>query len=181
MTQGMDSPSSEPTGVRGVDGANPARPRRGVRLGVDVGDVRIGVARSDPDALIATPEETVAAGAGDVERIMALADELSAIEIVVGLPRLLSGALGAAAEKAHAFAIRIVDVAAESALDLRVCLVDERLTTVSAERVLAERGKKAAGRRAIVDQAAAVVILQHAMDIERSTGRPPGQEVGRTS
>jgi putative Holliday junction resolvase len=167
----MQSPSTDPT----------SRPRRGVRLGVDVGDVRVGVARSDPDALIATPEETVAAGAGDVDRIIDLADELAAIEIVVGLPRSLSGSLGAAAEKAQAFAARIVETAQQRALHLRVCLVDERLTTVTAERVLAERGKKAAGRRAVVDQAAAVVILQHAMDIERSTGRPPGQEVGSTS
>lgn len=167
----MDSASSAQT----------SRPRRGVRLGVDVGDVRIGVARSDPDALIATPEETVAAGRGDVARIVDLADELAAIEIVVGLPRSLSGARGAAAEKAEAFAQRLGTAAREQGLDVRICLVDERLTTVTAERVLAERGKKAAGRRAVVDQAAAVVILQHAMDIERSTGRPPGQEVGSTS
>jgi putative Holliday junction resolvase len=152
-----------------------------VRLGVDVGDVRIGVARSDPEALIATPEETVAAGPGDIDRIIELADELNAIEIVVGLPRSLSGTLGAAAEKAQTFAVTVVETATARGLSVRVCLVDERLTTVTAERVLAERGKKASGRRAIVDQAAAVVILQHAMDIERSTGRPPGQEVGITS
>jgi putative Holliday junction resolvase len=131
--------------------------------------------------LIATPEETIAAGSGDIDRIMTLAAEYATIEIVIGLPRSLSGALGAAAEKAEAFAARVIEAAGARDLAVRVCLVDERLTTVSAERVLAERGKKAAGRRAVVDQAAAVVILQHALDIERSTGRPPGQEVGSTS
>jgi putative holliday junction resolvase len=63
-------------------------------------------------------------------------------------------------------------------LGVPVRLLDERLTTVSAERVLRERGRKGARRREVVDQAAAVVILQHAIDTERSTGRPPGEEVG---
>lgn len=171
MTAAMDADSSEPT----------SRIRRGVRLGIDVGDVRVGVARSDPDGLIATPVETVAAGPDDVHRIIELCVEFSALEVVVGLPRSLSGAIGAAAEKAQAFAARVVEAAVARGLSLRVCLVDERLTTVTAERTLAERGRKAAGRRAVVDQAAAVVILQHALDTERSTGRPPGQEVGSTS
>ena len=152
--------------------------RRGVRLGVDVGDVRIGVARSDSDGLLATPVETVRRGAGDLERLQHLVAELRAVEVVVGSPRSLSGAEGPAARKVNAFAVELQRRLARSGTGVPVRLVDERLTTVSAERVLRERGRKGSDRRAVVDQAAAVVILQHALDTERATGRPPGQEVG---
>jgi putative holliday junction resolvase len=83
-----------------------ARPdrRRGVRIGIDVGDVRIGVARSDPDGLIATPEATYQARSTPTERILDLAVDVAAIEVVVGLPRTLSGTRGRAADKAVAFA-----------------------------------------------------------------------------
>jgi putative Holliday junction resolvase len=162
--------------------------RPGVRLGVDVGDVRIGVARCDRDGVLATPVETVARGRGDLARLVQLADEEGAIEIVVGLPVSLSGAEGPAAAKVRAFAAELAGALGSETNKLGgndrpatvpVRLVDERLTTVSAERVLRERGRKGAKQRAVVDQAAAVVILQHAIDVERSTGRPPGQEVGQ--
>ncbi len=160
-------------------------PRRGVRLGVDVGDVRIGVARCDTDAMIATPVETVRRGAGDLARLAALVVEEEAIEVVVGLPVSLSGREGPAAVKARAFAAELAvaldpgTAAGAGAAPVPVRLLDERLTTVSAERVLRERGRKGSKQRSVVDQAAAVVILQHAIDTERSTGRPPGQEVGQ--
>jgi putative Holliday junction resolvase len=150
-----------------------------VRLGVDVGDVRVGVAVSDPQALLATPVETVPGGPGAVPRVVALVEEYAAIEVVVGLPRLLSGALGSAADKALTFAKQLSDALAGRPDGVSVRVVDERLTTVSAERVLREQGRTGRARRQVVDQAAAVVILQHALDTERSTGRPPGQEVGR--
>ena len=86
--------------------------RRGVRLGVDVGDVRIGVAASDPSGLIATPVETVARGQGDLARLRALAEEHEALEVVVGLPRSLSGREGPAAAKVRAFATELADVLA---------------------------------------------------------------------
>ena len=152
--------------------------RGGVRLGVDVGDVRIGVARSDPAALIATPVETVAQGPAAVDRLLELAVEDEAVEIVVGLPRSLSGGIGPAARKITAFAEALHAAGLARGLAVPVRLVDERLTTVTAERVLRERGRRGPRRRAVVDQAAAVVILQHAIDTERSTGRPPGKEVG---
>jgi putative Holliday junction resolvase len=153
--------------------------RRGARLGVDVGDVRVGTAVSDPDGLLATPVETVARGQGDLARIAELAREHDVVEIVVGLPRSLSGGEGPAAAKARAFAVELAETLVKAGIpDVPVRLLDERLTTVSAERVLRERGRKGARRREVVDQAAAVVILQHAIDTERSTGRPPGQEVG---
>lgn len=148
--------------------------RRGARLGVDVGDVRIGLARCDPSGLIATPLETVRRGAGDLQRIHVLAGEEEAVEVVVGLPRSLSGGEGPAAAKVRVFAGRL----ARRLAPLPVRLVDERLSTVSAEAVLREQGRKGAKRRAVVDQAAAVVILQNALDAERGTGRAPGELVG---
>jgi putative Holliday junction resolvase len=157
--------------------AHPTRP--GVRLGVDVGDVRIGIAACDPGAVLATPVETVQQGPGAVERILDLVGEHAAVEVVVGIPRSLSGRLGPAAEKARQFADRLVDGLAGRHQDVSVRLVDERFTTVSAERVLRQSGKKGSRRRAVVDQVAAVEILQHALDSERSTGQPPGHEVRR--
>ena len=147
--------------------------RRGVRLGVDVGDVRIGVARSDPAGLVATPVETVARGRGDLARLHALLVEEEAVEVVVGLPRSLSGGEGPAAVKVRAFARELA--VAVAPVPVRLC--DERLSTVSAEATLRERGKKGQKRRAVVDQAAAVVILQNALETERSTGAAPGELV----
>jgi putative Holliday junction resolvase len=147
--------------------------RRGVRLGVDVGDVRIGVALSDPSGLIATPLETVARGRGDLARLVTLARDEDALEVVVGLPRSLSGGEGPAAAKVRLFAVRLAD--AVSPVPVRLC--DERLSTVSAEAVLRAQGRKGQRRRAVVDQAAAVVILQNALDTERGTGAAPGELV----
>jgi putative Holliday junction resolvase len=147
--------------------------RHGVRLGLDPGDARIGVARSDPSGFLATPVETVRRGKGDLARIVRLVSEEEAVEIVVGLPRSLSGGEGPAAVKTRAFAERL----AARVAPVAVRLVDERLTTVSAEAMLRDRGKKGQQRRAVVDMAAAVMILQHALDTERSTGSPAGELV----
>jgi putative Holliday junction resolvase len=145
--------------------------RHGVRLGIDPGDARIGVARSDPTGFLATPVETVRRGKGDLRRIAAIAAEEEAVEVVVGLPRSLAGGEGPAAAKVREFAGRL----AARLAPVTVRLVDERLTTVSAEAMLRDRGKKGQQRRAVVDQAAAVMILQHALDTERATGVPPGE------
>ena len=144
--------------------------RAGVRLGVDVGTVRIGVARSDPSGLLATPVETVRRGRGDLARIAAIAADQEAVEVIVGLPMSLSGREGPAAGAAREFAARL----AVRLAPLPVVLFDERLTTVSAQRDLRAGGVRAKNQRAIVDQAAAVVLLQAALDAERSSGRPPG-------
>jgi putative holliday junction resolvase len=148
--------------------------RHGVRLGLDPGDVRIGVARSDPSGFLATPVETVRRGKGALARIARLVRDEEAVEVVVGLPRSLSGGEGPAAAKTRDFARRL----AARVAPVVVRLQDERLTTVSAEAMLRDRGRKGAARRAVVDQAAAVLILQHALDTERATGRPPGELVG---
>jgi putative Holliday junction resolvase len=149
--------------------------RPGVRLALDIGDVRIGVASSDPHGILATPVETVRRGPGDLDRIAALVAELEAVEIVVGLPRSLSGGEGPAAVKIRETAEQVRARVQEGNSGTAVRLVDERFTTVTAERMLRERGKKGSKRRAVVDQAAAVVILQHALDVERETGNPPGR------
>jgi putative Holliday junction resolvase len=151
--------------------------RHGVRLGVDPGDARIGIARSDPTGFLATPVETVRRGRDDLRRIARLAAEHEAIEVVVGLPRSLSGAEGPAAVKTRAWAGTL----AAALAPLQVRLVDERLTTLSAEAMLRDRGVKGRQRRAVVDQAAAVVILQQALDTERATGTPPGEVIAGPS
>jgi putative Holliday junction resolvase len=150
--------------------------RAGVRLGVDVGSVRIGLAACDPAGLLASPVETVPRdprGDTDLARIAELTRELDAIEIVVGLPLSLSGKAGPAAATASDYAVKL----AAAAEPIPVRLVDERLTTVSAHGKLASAGLGSRARRAVVDQAAAVIILQSALDAERATGRPPGQTV----
>ena len=145
--------------------------RAGRRLGVDVGAARIGVAASDPAGKLATPVETVVADERSVERIAELAGDYEAIEIVVGLPVTLSGREGPAAEQARAYAVRL----AARVHPTPVRMVDERLTTASAERVLRMSGRKGRSRRAVVDQVAAVEILQSALDAERSRGAPAGE------
>ncbi|RNL64413.1 Holliday junction resolvase RuvX [Nocardioides marmoriginsengisoli] len=146
---------------------------RGVRVGLDPGDARIGVASCDPSGILATPVETVPRGEGDLDRIAAIADDLGAVLLYVGLPRSLGGGEGPAAGKVRAFTAEL----AVRVAPLPVRLVDERLSTVTAEGVLRDRGKKGKKRRAVVDQAAAVVILQNAIDTERTQGRPTGELV----
>ena len=144
--------------------------RQGVRVGVDVGKVRIGVARSDLHGILATPVETVARGSGDIERILAIATELDAIELIVGLPLSLAGTATASTDDATSFAGRLA-----SATELPVRLVDERLSTVSAHAALRASGRSSRTSRPVVDQVAAVIIVQHALDSERAAGTPPGE------
>jgi putative Holliday junction resolvase len=152
-----------------------------VRVALDIGDARIGVASSDPHGILATPVETVRRGPGDLDRLASLVADLDAFEIVIGLPRSLSGGEGPAAARIREVAAQVAAKVAEQVTDrdgnsgMAVRLVDERFTTVTAERMLRERGKKGSKRRAVVDQAAAVVILQHALDFERETGNAPGR------
>jgi putative Holliday junction resolvase len=146
-----------------------------VRVALDIGDARIGVASSDPHGILATPVETVRVGPGALERVAGLVTELEAFEVVIGLPRSLSGGEGPAAVKVRETAAQLDVLLKQKSSEVDVRLVDERFTTVTAERMLRERGKKGSKRRAVVDQAAAVVILQHALEVERETGNPPGR------
>ncbi len=147
--------------------------RTGRRLGVDPGGARIGVAVSDPAGLLATPVETVLVGPDALERLVSLVAELAVVEVVVGLPTTLSGLEGPAAARVRAYAVRL----AREVRPTPVRLVDERLSTLSAERALRAQGRKRARRRDVVDQVAAVEILQTALDAERMSGRPPGETV----
>ncbi|MDQ1288473.1 MAG: putative pre6S rRNA nuclease [Actinomycetota bacterium] len=150
--------------------------RFGVRIGVDVGSVRVGVARSDPSGMIAVPVTTLTRDIGhrkDLAQIAALVTEWDALEVIVGLPRSLSGREGDAAVQARKYAVAI----ARRVRGVPVRVVDERLSTVSASRSLRDAGLKGRRHRPVVDQAAAVVILQSALDVERASGREPGSLV----
>lgn len=144
--------------------------RTGVRIGVDVGDVRVGVARSDATGTLAVPVEVLHRGDGDIAAIGALVREHEAIEVLVGLPLRLAGDEGPAAAKARAFAAEL----AAAVAPIPVRLVDERLSTVSALRGMRANGTTAKQGRGRVDAAAAAVIVQTALDAERATGGPPG-------
>ena len=142
--------------------------RHGPRLGVDVGKARVGLARCDREGLLATPVATL-------NRLTALLDIQEAVtqahvlEVVVGLPLALSGQETASTQDAKDFAAHLVGM-----LDIPVRMVDERLSTVQASQSLRQAGRSAKRQKAVIDQAAAVILLQHALDAERYQGVPPG-------
>jgi putative Holliday junction resolvase len=140
---------------------------------VDPGSVRIGIARSDPAGILASPLTFVRRGKGDLRQIATLVREEKAIEVIVGLPTSLSGAEGTAAVTARAFAQSL----AARLAPVPVRLVDERFTTATAHGALRQSGKDGKARRQAVDAAAAAILLQAAMDAERASGRPPGELV----
>jgi putative pre-16S rRNA nuclease len=145
--------------------------QRGRRLGVDVGKVRVGVALCDPDGILATPLVTVPRDMGaaadsvpaDIAELVRLVREHEAVQIVVGLPIRLNGSEGTAAIDIRAYADRL----ARAVGHVPVVLADERMSTVVATRRLAERGVRGKRQRAVVDQAAAVEILQSWLDAQR--------------
>lgn len=138
-------------------------PGAGRRLAVDVGSVRVGVALSDPAPVLATPLATLSRDAddnSDLDELARIVTENEVVEVIVGLPRTLADRHGAAAATAADYAERLAGRIAPVA----VRLADERLTTVSASRMLSQRGVKGRKQRAVVDQAAAVEILQGWLD-----------------
>lgn len=145
--------------------------RPGVRLALDWGKARIGVAACDASAVMAYPVQTVPSDGSAVATIVDLAREYQPIELVLGLPRDLAGRDGPAAQAIRAVADDII--AALPEVPLR--LVDERLTTVTASRQLSSAGRNTRAQRAIIDQAAAVALLESALHYERNTGTPAGQ------
>jgi putative holliday junction resolvase len=165
----------QPYRCLGETWSSPGRPLRiGIRLAIDVGSVRIGVARCDRDGQLASPLTTVPRGRGDLDTIAGLAAADDVIEIIVGLPVGLSGAEGRAASDARTFAAALANRVAP----VPVRLVDERFTTVIAHDALRQGGSDAKRRRPTVDRAAAALLLQGALDRERSTGQPAGELVG---
>ncbi|AUH69114.1 MULTISPECIES: Holliday junction resolvase RuvX [Gordonia] len=138
---------------------------RGRRIAIDVGSVRVGVAVCDPDGILATPVETVrrAKDGSDVARIVEIIAEYEAIGVVIGLPRTLRGEEGPAVRAARYFGRQLAAEADGVAIEF----YDERLTTVTATAALRASGVKAKDARAVVDQAAAVAILQGWLDAQR--------------
>ncbi len=145
--------------------------RSGVRLALDIGARRIGVARCDRDGILAVPESTLDAGdPAWMDAVAALVDAYAPIELVIGKPVTLRGTdeLAVANVRAQAEALQ----ARIPALTIR--LVDERLSTASSMRALREAGRSTRTARAVIDAAAAVAILEFALETERRTGEPAG-------
>ena len=142
--------------------------RQGPRLGVDVGKARVGLARCDREGLLATPVDTLDRTTA-VSEIQRVAADMDLLEVVVGLPLALSGQETASTQDAKEFA---ADLAATLAMPVR--MVDERLSTVQATQSLHQAGRSAKKQKAVIDQVAAVILLQHALDAERYQGVPPG-------
>lgn len=130
---------------------------------MDVGTVRVGVAVSDPDGILATPLATLVRDKGDMPEIGRLVREHQAVEVIVGLPVTLAGTEGPSALAARSYADHLGRIVAP----VPVRLADERMSTVAATRRLSERGVRGRRRRAVVDQAAAVEILQSWLDMQR--------------
>jgi putative Holliday junction resolvase len=150
--------------------------RKGKRLAVDFGSVRIGLATCDPDGILASPM-TALIRSDSVgltgEAIVTIAKELDAIEILVGDPISLSGTTTSSTKDAREFARQIA-----ATITIPVRLVDERLTTVSAATKLRESGKSSRQAKQYIDSASAVEILEQALNFERSTGIAPGVLAG---
>ncbi len=136
-----------------------------------MGTVRVGVARSDPEGLMAVPVETLARDSALIA-LVKLVDELTPLEVIVGLPLALSGSHTASTADAEAFAKELAQ-----ALSVPVRMIDERLSTVQAQTNLRGAGRPSASQRGVIDQAAAVILLQHALDSERAQGVAPGHRV----
>ena len=153
---------------------------RGVKLGVDVGTVRVGIAVCDRDGILATPLRTLARNVKkntDVRILAELARELEAVEIFVGLPRTMKGEEHASARMATEYAKLLVSTLLEAGSGVPVRLVDERLSTVTAHRNLHQAGMSSRDHRKVVDQVAAAGILQHAIDMQKARGTEVGRRV----
>jgi putative Holliday junction resolvase len=137
--------------------------QRGRRIAFDYGDVRIGVATSDADSIICSPLITLkATDKSLLIRISEIFEEIQPVQIFVGKPALLSGKDGIATQKALAFAALLRGIT-----DVEIVMVDERLSTVTAARNLRDSGKNAKESKASIDMAAAVGILEFAIDCEK--------------
>jgi len=157
-------------------GASP----QGIKLGVDVGTVRVGVAICDRDSILATPYKTLDRNAkknSDVRVIANLVEELGAVQVIVGLPRTMKGEEHASAKMATEYAELLAAELSARALAVPVNLVDERLSSVSAHRNLHEAGMSSRNHRKVVDQVAAAGILQHALDMQKARGADVGRRV----
>ena len=137
--------------------------QRGRRIAFDYGDVRIGVAVSDPDSILSSPLTTLRSDSKSLSKeILAIFEEIEPVQIFVGKPALLSGNSGSASEKAEDFAQSLTALT-----DVEIVMVDERMSTVSAARSLREAGKNARDSKSSIDMAAAVAILDFGIEIQK--------------
>jgi len=130
-------------------------------LGIDHGDVRIGIAMSDETAFLASPLTTIQNGKAAIGEIVALVVEHRVETIVIGLPRNMNGTYGPATEKVRAFVGKLSEKT-----DVPIVEWDERLSTVSAHNDLREAGLDGRKRKSVVDMAAAQIILQNYLDAQ---------------
>jgi putative holliday junction resolvase len=152
----------------------------GVKIGVDVGMARVGVASCDPHGVLATPVRTLRRDAkknSDIQLLVREVLERGAVQVFVGLPRTLKGGETASARMARDYAALLAAGLAARSAGVPVHMIDERLTTVSAHRSLRQAGLSTREHRKVVDQVAAVEILQQAIDMQRSLGRDVGVPV----
>lgn len=147
--------------------------RRGKRLGVDVGEARVGVASCDPDAILATPVVTLKRGQSDLRKVAKMVRDDDIMEVIVGLPLNMDGTEGISARHARVWAGKL----ARRIAPVSVRLVDERLSTVAAHAQLSAAGRDSRTHRSVVDQVAATVILDTALEMERRRDEAPGELV----
>ncbi|RKW71259.1 Holliday junction resolvase RuvX [Galactobacter caseinivorans] len=169
--------------MRGAVSEETASLGRGVRLGIDVGKARVGVARSDPDGMIATPVRTLSRDLkkhSDQRVLLQLILEEDVTTVYVGLPKNLSGEHTPSTQDALDYAGELVQALQETGSAAQVRMVDERLSTVSAQRQLHQNGHTTKSSRSIIDQAAAVSILQQALELEHSRKKRAGQALRTT-
>jgi len=150
-------------------------------MALDVGSVRIGVARSDPDGIMAVPVVTIAQSESAVIEALDIAREYDAKVIYVGQPVNLRGDATASTAMAIDFAQALQAGIHDAQINIEVRLIDERLSTVSAHNAMASAGKSQRQSRQVIDQAAAVVILEHALASEKSSGSYVGTLVVKSA
>jgi putative Holliday junction resolvase len=153
---------------------------QGVKLGIDVGTVRVGVAICDRDSILATPYKTLDRNPkrnSDIRVIANLVQELGAVQVIVGLPRTMKGEEHTSARMATEYAVLLAAELQARSVAVPVNLVDERLSSVTAHRNLHEAGMSSRNHRKVVDQVAAAGILQHALDMQKARGTDVGRRV----
>lgn len=149
-----------------------ATPSKGVRFAVDVGTARIGLARCDQDQIMAIPVATLSADAAPIAKIVELVHEYNCAAVYIGKPISLSDRQTASTQMAIDFATELA-----GAISVPVHLLDERLSTVTATTQLQASGRTAKNSKSVVDQVAAVILLDHALAIEKSRGTLAGELV----
>lgn len=144
--------------------------RLGRRIGIDYGAARIGIAISSVDSLISSPFATVQGGDGSIERVVEQLADIEPLEIYIGLPLNLSGEHTKSTSDALAFAMSL-----QKRISFEIRMIDERLSTRAAQGQMFSSGRNSKDSRRLIDAAAATLILEGALEFEKSTGKQPGK------